>query len=298
MKHLLFALLIFGITAVPCFSGDVGHYRCGNFGIDSAYIPPVGEYFIQYLTSYSADELRAMDGTKVPIDFENNVLLMTSRYLHVTNKKILGAEYGYDFTATYVMADLTINTQSFSKNQIADLLIEPLILNWRKPWGNVVVAVACFLPTSKWVAADRINIGRNYQTIMYRTGGTYNFGASNKNSVSLLLNYETHSHNGESDIKPGNNLALEFGVATSKFRAGHLWKYGIAGYRQLQMTDDTGGGVTYNRAAHDSVTAIGPEINCYSVKKKVKLVLRHMREFAVRDRSKGHVTTLIYTKRF
>ena len=130
---------------------------------------------------------------------------------------------------------------------------------------------------------------------MFTLGGTLYFDAEKTWSASILGRYETHSEQGDRDVTYGDDFHFEWGVAKtfSKF-----WDVGLAGYSQWQISDDSGSDVTWDKSVHDTVHAIGPEVNIFAPSWKLFVSLRILGEFGAEDRSEGNITTLTLTKIF
>ena len=139
-------------------------------------------------------------------------------------------------------------------------------------------------------------VGFDYWTHQPTLGVTGYLDAAKTWTISLLPRYEIHTERKNRHYTAGDQFHFEWGIGKSFPELG--LEVGATGYCSWQTTDDKGRGVTWDPDVHDRVYAVGPEVN-YNIKPiGLNRAVRYQREFGARDRMEGHMTTLMFTKRF
>lgn len=113
--------------------------------------------------------------------------------------------------------------------------------------------------------------------------------------------WEAHHKKRNSDVKVGNNVTFEYGVGKTFVRnkGAQLLQFGIVGYSQFQLTDDTGSGVVLaNLGNKDRVHAIGPEFGVILPAKKFNFMVRVLPEYGARSRTQGVTVVFAAGKTF
>lgn len=290
-------LVLAGCLFGTAFAGETGHYVNGVEGIKAATLPPPGFYYRLYNVFYNADELIGPDGDELPIDFDLSVYAMVNRFVWITDKKILGADYGADVIIPLIYTDIEIKGTPVNDDQfgLGDICIEPFVLSWHRARHDASFAIAAFAPTGEYDQAEPASPGKDIWTGMITLGGTYYFDAAKTWSASILARYETHSEKEETDVTPGDDFHFEWGLGKTLAK---IWDVGVAGYCHWQVTDDSGSDVSWDKSDHDRVYAVGPEVSVFIPPAKLFASLRSLWEFDAEDRTEGNVTTLTLTKIF
>ncbi len=287
--------LLFGTTFAVA---ETGHYVNGVEGIKAGSVPPPGFYYRMYNVFYKADKLMDQNGDEIKIGFDVNVFAVANRFLWVSDKKILGANYAIDAVVPLVYTDIEIKQAGIdqSKFGVGDIFVEPLVLSWHGPQYDASFGMGMYMPTGKYDKTDLSSPGKDFWTLMWTLGGTWYFDTEKTWSASVLSRYETHSDKRDTDVKPGDNFHFEWGVGKTLSK---VWDVGISGYCNWQVTDDKGDDVVWDKSVHDRSFAAGPEISLlFPPPTGLMLSLRNLWEFETRDGSEGTVTTLTLTKFF
>jgi hypothetical protein len=275
---------------------ETGHYVNGVEGIKAGTVPPPGFYYRLYNVFYNADELMDPDGDEIPVDFDLSVYAMVNRFVWVTNKTILGANYFMDVIIPLINTDIEIGAGiDDSKFGVGDINIEPFGLSWHEPRYDASFGLSVFIPTGEYDETDFASPGKDMWTGMLTLGGTYYFDAGKTWSASILCRYETHSEKSETNVTPGDDFHFEWGIGKTLAK---VWDVGLTGYCHWQVTDDSGSGVTWDKSDHDRVYAVGPEVSTFIPPAKLFLSLRSQWEFGAEDRPEGNCTSLTLTKIF
>ena len=108
--------------------------------------------------------------------------------------------------------------------------------------------------------------------------------------VAASATYEIHGEKEGTNITPGQNLTVSWGIAQViplDSTQTVLADIGILGYDLFQVSNDRGSGVTYDASVHDEVHAYGAVLGLVHTKWKAGITMRWLHEYAARDRFQG-----------
>lgn len=292
------AVILVGTWLNTLFAiSEKGHYVPGVEGIKAASLPPPGVYFRWYHAFYGANTLKDGNGDKLNIDFKVNVYAMANRLIWITDKKFLGANFGMDVLVPFIRTDLKIGAMGLADNKfsLGDIYFEPFLLSWHGPLYDAGFGVGFYAPTGQYDKTKPASAGQDFWTTMITFGVTRYFDTAKTWSFSILDRYEINSEKSETKVKPGQDFLFEWGLAKNVRK---FWDFGLSGYYLWQVTGDSGADVYWDTKVHDRVFSLGPEASVFIMKAKAFLSLRTQWEFAARDRTEGHITTITFTKIF
>ncbi|PKQ61620.1 hypothetical protein BZG02_15595 [Labilibaculum filiforme] len=253
-----------------------------------------------YNAYYSSDKLMDGNGDEMDIDFDVTVFANVHRFVYITNKKFLGADYGVNVIIPLISTDISIGAFGISDSQFAlsDITVEPFVLAWHGARYDAALALAAIVPIGKYDVTEAASAGKSMWTGMLTFGGTYYLNKNKLWAISALARYETHSEKKDYKVTPGDDFHFEWGLSKTFPKENAVWELGLAGYAGWQVSDDKGDDVYYDANDHDRQFAIGPEVNLILPKAKFLISLRGQKEFGVRDRSEGFMSCLTLTKIF
>jgi len=284
------SVCILGLLSVQ--SQAANHYPVGSEGIKSATIPSSGQYYRNYNVLYKSDKLKDLTGSSLDNNFDLSVFASAHRYIYVTDHKILGGDFFWNLAIPIVYTSLEIGELNESSTRFGDIFIEPLGLAWHNDNSDWVAALAVYLPIGPDEKAT--DPGKGYYTYMFTGGGTHYFDTSKLYSFSITARYEVHSKQDNTDITPGDDFSIEWGLGKSD----GLWEYGVSGYGRWQVTDDKDTLTPELEDLHDRALGIGPEVQRYFPASKILLNFKTHFEFNAVDSAEGVKTTLTFTKIF
>ncbi len=258
--------------------GGGGAYANGAEGFLTAYLPPPGTYLVNYNTFYSANSFE--NSSPVFDDFKVSTFASVARLIHVTDTKILGANWAMH--AFLVYADVNVKNlagNSQRRSGMGDLIVDPFALGWKFGNWNVVAGLDIFLPTGSYDKHDLANIGRNYVTLQPLLGVTYLNAAGYEFSMKTMFDY--NFENDDTDYHSGNELHADFVVAK------HIgqWAFGVGGYAYRQVTGDSSNGAVFGDFKGRAM-ALGPQV-AYMTQSGINLAARFQHEFDVENRPQG-----------
>lgn len=259
---------------------------------------PPGHYYLNY-TIFTEGQSVDKDGKKIPGDAHVNVIAQLHQYYFLSNKQVLGGNFGIDLImplvspsakgSFYGVVPVTANTAG-----LGDLVVGPAI-QWDK--GTLMgkplfqrFEFCVTFPTGKYDKNKSVSPGSNLTTINPYYSFVWMFHP--RWDASLRLWYAHHSENDETKVKPGQ--AIHFNYAFSRQMTPKL-RLGVAGYILQQISEDEVNGVKQTDSK-ERVMAMGPGF--VYMGKGLTVFLSHPIEFGVRNRFKGSRTTLQLIHRF
>jgi hypothetical protein len=286
MKRMTFAgaALLAMVPAAPALAGEGGSgaYPNGAEALGTAVLPPSGDYLINYTNYYTADRLNDGDGNSSVPNFSIDAASNVFRYVHVTDVKILGADWAQQVFVPVV--DLTVHAagQRDSKFGIGDIIVNPIILGWHleDDW-HVVAGLDTWVPVGRYDSEDLANLGRNYWTFEPVLAVT-KFNPQGGPEVSVKLMYDFNTKNKATDYLSGQEFHTDF-AAGYNFNPLAI---GINGYYYKQTTDDEQGGVRVGEDGYKGeVLALGPVVR-YQVG-QVPITFQYQHEVFAHNRTQG-----------
>jgi hypothetical protein len=275
------------------------HYPFGAEGVMAGSAPPPGFHYRIYNTWYNPTTLKDDNGDKRNVGFELDVFASVHRFIHVTNVKILGADFLYDVIVPLVDKDLTIAGNSFSKSfTVGDIVLEPFVLAWHKPRWDATAGLAVIVPTGDFDATNPASPGLGYWSGMLTLGGTYYLDEKKSWSVSALTRTLVHTEQDDTKVTPGSELVVEYGIGKEIAISDKLLvRPGLTGCSYWQLDDDSdnllpGIVADQRKKAH----AIGGEVNFFWLPQLLQLNLRVLSEYGAENTSEGTQFVATLTK--
>ncbi|MDR2549483.1 MAG: transporter [Desulfobulbus sp.] len=278
--------LLTGLGGTGWAATPGSHYTYGVEGVLAATAPPPGWHYRMYNLWYNPTEYKNNSGNTVPGKFDLNVFASAQRLVHVTDIKILGADYFYDFVVPLVDQEFTQGTFSDSHSfTIGDIEIEPFALAWHRPRWDAAVALAVIVPTGHYEANEPASPGLGYWSGRLTLGGTYYFDEQKTWSVSVLTRTLINSEQEDTDVRPGSEFVAEYGIG-KEFRFNNwMIRPGLAGASYWQISDDSDDNLAYGILSdqHKQAHAIGPELNVLYLPMLFQVNLRFLQEYGVEN---------------
>jgi hypothetical protein len=115
--------------------------------------------------------------------------------------------------------------------------VEPLALYWTSKNGILSMRYGWWLDTGPFSPDDANSIGKGFKSQVATLGGTYYPGPERFWNYSILARFSTHSKVSGIDVRPGDDLVVDWSLAK------HItprWNVGLAGYGVFQTRKDRG----------------------------------------------------------
>ncbi|MGD0277511.1 MAG: transporter [Syntrophales bacterium] len=264
-KLFLFSLLSVSVLACAiaftdcayATEGGGGAYANGSEDFMTGVLPPPGTYFINYLNYYTASRFNDGGGNSMLSNFSVDVVADVLRLVHVTNYKILGADWA--FHALLPMVDQKVRmpfAQNDSRTGLGNLVIDPLILGWHWKNFHVIAGPDIIIPTGTYDKDELANPGRNYWTFEPVVAVT--FLSDEGIELSGKFMYDFNTKNQDTNYLSGQEFHFDYTVGY------HIkkWAFGLGGYYYQQTTDDELNGTKVgDDGFKGKVFALGPQVS-------------------------------------
>ena len=269
-----------------------GHYVPGVEGLKGSVVPPPGIYYRGYLVHYDIDALRDDQGTKLPDSNTGSVSALVNRFIWMTDKKILNADYGMEAIIPLQRTSLDFGIAGIDSTErgVGDVFVSPLVLGWHGQQWDAVAAAGIWLDTGEYSSTEPASIGKGFRTTMLTLGGTYYPDATKSWSLSALSRYEIKSKQDETGITPGDSWLVEWGVGKQLDNGLEL---GVIGYNSWQLENSKGA-----PAGKAEKHALGIEGSYFWPSLMLGLNAAYLNEYEVHNGPSGDMFRLTLTKVF
>lgn len=289
-KIVVLSLLLLSLTSVAHATeggGSASHNGAEDFMTGAA--PPPGNYFINYFNYYAADKFKNDSGKTVD-GFDLKAAANVFRFIHMTDKTFLGANWGMHAFIPLVYMDVKLDPpiapfkMEDSRGSLGDIIVDPFILAWHGPSWHVTTAMDIYIPTGNYDKKKLANAGRNYWTFEPIVAATFLPGAGFDISAKLMYDFNTTNEDPSSPqyshkYKSGQEFHADFAVGK---KMGDFTG-GLAGYYYQQTTEDEGNGDKIDNKGR--VIGLGPVLK-YDYK-NMSFTLKYMAETEAKNRPSG-----------
>lgn len=270
----------------------------GAEGFLAGALPPPGSYFVNYLGNYSGtlkngqgDTVRNGNGQEIKANVTFDVL----RFVHVTDFKILGADYAVQAFVPVVHKSVDVFGDKQSATDLGDIFVSPVVLGWHPSKNlHIVGALDVFLKTGRYDKNDHPakNFGANYYS--FEPVLAVSYLADNGFEASAKFMYNIKTKNQATDYQSGDEFHFDYLLG---YRQGN-WGYGVGGYYLKQTTDDKLNGVKVGSDGNrGQVFAFGPQLS-YTSQAGDQFIVKWDHETQVRNRTEGDTVWFKYVHRF
>lgn len=182
-----------------------------------------------------------------------------------------------------------------------DIYVQPLWLDWSRDHFEVSLSDGFYAPTGHYEVGAIDNTGYGMWTNQARLAAALYPFKSHATVLAAAATYEVHGEKEGTNITPGQNLTLNWGISQIiplNSKQTVLADIGFLGYDVFQVSDDRGRGVTYDASVHDTVHAYGVALGLIHTKWKAGLSMRWLHEYSSRDRFRGDMFVVGFNKKF
>jgi len=257
--------------------GGGGAYPNGAEDFMSGAVPPPGTYFINYFDFYSASRFKGNDGGNL-FPFKLDVFANTFRFIHITDKKVLGGFWGMHLFIPLVKMDVHNSPGGKdSREGLGDIIIDPFILSWHGKNWHVATGLDIYCPSGEYDKNRVANIGRNYWTFEPIVAGTYI--SESGYEVSAKFMYDFNTRNDDSGYRSGQEFHVDYALGK---KIGNL-SLGAGGYYYQQTTADNTAGRKLDKGM---TVSIGPQLK-YDYK-NMSFAVKYLFEVDTYNRPEGN----------
>jgi hypothetical protein len=287
-------LVALALLTAPVLAGGANVYPNGAEGFWMGACPPPGVYYVNYDLYYTANEYINNDGGEAKTGplagFKTEVFAQVSRVIYISEKKVLGANWGTHLFVSYLDNNTKAAAGSEHRSGIGDIIVDPCVLSWHWPNIHVTAGLDIYLPTADYEAGNLVNLGSNsfvYEPVVAVTYMTPVKGLT----VSTKLMYDiaaknndyTHPFTGVSgDLKYGEEFHADYSI---DYMINENLKAGIGGYYYQQINDDRLNGVAIPDMK-GRVWSIGPGVEYVPAAFKGRLILSYRAQFEKNTRNR------------
>lgn len=306
------------ISLVLGFSGfssaaELGHFAPGMMNIRDFIQPDSGNYFLLYNIYYGSDTLKDQNGNRVEsiavgpatvkVDVDVDSYTTAPTYVHITDKKLFGASYGFllsqplgnpSFQASLEFENLPDINKKIDESSygLGDTYIRPLWLGWNFGKMDVGASYGLYIPIGKYDAGAADNVGLGMWTHEFSVNAVYYVDEQKGTALTIAGTYEIHHKKKDVDITPGSHFTVNYGISQYlPISENFLADIGVAGYAQWQVTKDRGSDAL-SKDIKDQVYALGLQAGLAYLPWDSQLTFKWTREFKAEDRFEGDFYTL------
>ena len=258
------------LTPLSAEEGGSGHYLMGTFSTMFDFPPekPGTAIGLQFI-SYSADvesNVTLPSGGLLPLGLKADTEIAVILATHTFETKVLGGHYTVGAGIPIVDLKVAGTIGGFRTRQsdsgISDVMLLPIMLQWRRELWQYGVIGAIYAPTGGYDAGRIANVGKNYWTFEPTIGATY-LNPKNLLEFTALAGVDINTENTDTDYRSGSQGRIEASVVKHFSRGTALYGLGLTGFYYQQLTGDSGSGATLGDFKGMS-TGLGPVISYVS----------------------------------
>jgi len=264
------AAALAALTPASAEEGGSGHYLMGTFSTLFDFPPekPGSAVGLQYINYYgeAGATVTLPSGGLLPVGLKADTQIAVILGTHTFETKLLGGTYtagiGIPIVNLQVSGTLGGLRTRQSDRGVSDIMILPLMLQWRHELWQYGLIGAIYAPTGGYDSGRIANVGKNYWTFEPTVGATY-LNPKNLIEFTALAGVDINTENTDTDYRSGSQGRIEASVVKHFSRGPSLYGLGVTGFYYQQLTGDSGSGATLGDFKGMS-TGLGPVISFLS----------------------------------
>lgn len=279
------------LLASPAALAVTGHYVPGVEGVKGSSVPPAGTYYRGYGVHYDIDQLNDNNGDALPGSNTGSVTALANRFIHITDKQFLNADYGFEtiIPVQHTSLDFELIGIDSSETEVGDIFIGPVVLGWHGQQWDVVFASGVWFDTGS--TSEPASAGKGYKSTMITLGGTYHMDAAKTWSFSALSRYEINFDD-DNGVDRGDSFLVEWGLGK---RLSNGVELGLIGYDGWQLEENTGGDALPGKVEKH---ALGLEVGYFWPSLGFGMTGAYLNEYRVDNATEGDLFRIGLTKVF
>src|SRR5229473_3523702 len=269
-----------------------GVYTPGFNATNSGVMPEPGLTYANSFMDYSFDQFRSASGAIVA---QNSaaVFIDINAFEWVSKKKILGANYALAALLPFTNSSISSPTLGAiaGGGGFSDSFYQPLTLGLHFKRADTQVGYGFFAPTGRFTAGATNNTGTGHWTHSPTAGETFYLTKNKRTSVSAYQLYEFHTTQQGTNIHPGQTFNLDYSlmqILPLQKNMHTLLQFGLVGYGQWQISNNSGPGVDPAKSAHYRVNALGGAATVVLPARKASVGFKLFKEFSNSSTVQGY----------
>ena len=235
-------LLLFALTTRLAHAQSTpvtGHYPPGQSGLRSAANgePSVAvTNFNRFFTN-----LEHVDGNGDSEDLDELRYANITMFTWISPWEIGGLRYGALAGIPVATGDVRSPTAE-SGFGLGDVLVTPISLTGSTSQFDGQFQFTIWTPSGHFEPGSTRNRGTGFWALVYSLGGVWYPGGDRAAwSASAIARFEQNFEQRESEIRPGDDVVVDWGVGRMFTAAGRPLDVGVSGFAALQLTRQQGG---------------------------------------------------------
>ncbi len=239
----LAAALFFCAAEAEASSPIHGHYPPGQTGLLGAAFPEPGWSITDFNRLFSNLVTKNASGatTGEPDEARYANILLAG---WTSGVKLFGMNYGAFVGVPFATGNLNPTDDGVTNSAIGlgDIIVTPLSLSGKSRDFDYQFQLSVWTPSGKFTPGGLANRGSGFWSLIYSSGAVwYPGGDRHLWNVSAMVRYEQNFEQTGTNIKPGNNLDLDWGLGRYVRTALGKFNLGVSGFATWQATTQSGG---------------------------------------------------------
>jgi hypothetical protein len=273
-----------------------GHYPPGQSGLRGASTPAAGFQYTNFSRFFTNLQIVGDAGAPSAGSLDELRFANISMFTWTSDWEIHGLTYGALAGVPFATGDFNATTPQ-SGFGLGDILLTPLSLYGKSEQFDYQFQFTVWTPSGHFSPGSPKNRGTGFWALVYSIGGVY-YPRGNREawSISAVARIEQNFEQRETNIAPGDDIVVDWGVG----RMVSIWDrpldLGVSGFGAWQLTHQQGGPPGTDESRY-RLLGIGSEASL-RVLDPFTVRVRAQWEFAPRDILRGNNLWLILNYRF
>lgn len=275
-------------TAAQPQTPVTGHYPPGQSGVRGASMSSPGLVYTNFSRFFSNLEVTDASGNGVQ-SLDELRYANISVFAWTTDREVFGMRYGLQAgipVATGNLRPAPTETQSADFG-LGDVLLTPLVLFGQSTAFDYQVQLTLWSSSGRYSPGAPDNRGTGFQSLVYSLGGVfYPRGDREGWSLSAMARIEQNFEQDDTDITPGDDVVIDWGVGKVVRVGERNVDLGVSGFVLRQVSSQTGGSTSPGLGRY-RLYGIGPEANV-PLTERLSLRIRAHWELGARNIVEGN----------
>lgn len=295
LRFSIYSLLLINLfLSFPSYAQLKGGNILGDLGLNAGTQGPASINVFLPVYYYTAGKYAIDNDASINTDL--NTFLTGLGVTGVTNVKILGGNWGFNSILIPFASNRVEGNMVSMKSSLAftDIYLQPIQLGWHTKSADFTAGYGMFIPTGKYTLGGE-NSGLGMFINEFSAATTLFLDQKKSFSFASSFAYEIHGKKKDTDIKTGDILSIEGGLAKTIYKpvegspVPKIFNAGIIYYMQFKVTEDDipVGNLDFG-GDKDHIFGAGLEGNVFFPKTRLMVDARWVTEFGAKNRFQGN----------